>query len=1020
MTKKYFKVALAILLAAFVCSPTFAQYVQTKKDTNGWRLLVDNRPFEVKGVVWGYTPIGADYNYDLFSKSDDYVMKMIDTDMPMLKAMGVNTIRCFSTIPPKWIEYIYTKYGIYTMVNDLLGRYGISVNGKWHSQTDYSDLYTREVLVAQAKKTAETYRATKGVLMYMFGNESNYGLVWSGSNIENLPTGEQDSVRAGYLYSLLEEAMAACKDIDPLRPVGFINGDVQNLDLIKALCPSLDILGVNAYRGYKFYDSFYQNIAETLDKPVVLTEAGADAYNALLRQEDQNMQASYLASQWEEMYGQAYGKGRSGNILGGYVFEWIDEWWKKFQNKNLAIHDTEGSWANAGYDIDYRVGVNNMDEEWFGLVAQSELTDNGINKRIPRAAYYMLADIWKLSLYDSTQQDIDSAFASLRTATYLARGNDVSVKEAIAEQKRLKVSAFDVTVGSLTPLDHTAIAEAVKAKTALNNTLEVKPYAEANIGIEANPVENLTANVNLKVWTNPKQTKMADISDMYDYVSSTGTCSNHAMLYSGSFNYATPNFDVNGYYHVGHGAWETTGDIFNINHEAYDIEGYDYNDSQAPIALEFVGKGLLSGLQIIGGPEIYGYTEPQVAINYFRSFPSSSVWMPSFDLGLVYVEEFGSPETPAANAYNTYGAGRKASIYAKATLPPFVTLKVGGLYAGSEKVGAKYYFTSSRIKAITALDTLGGSVELGTDIIRHSYIYAKYIYRGLVADTNAEVIRGNFFTGDSGSGNRQEGQFGAEVNYGALNIRPVVRARMPLVDATGSRALTATVAGYADNYSPFIVYWNRTAVEIETVVTYDLEGGTWFHEWNSNDIEGSRFAASVAGMYTPYAGKTDCNAFKMKDDTWTSFKSGLPEQYNLWLAGGRFVANPLPDFRAIGTFEIGHQGSSGMDSTVIDYWGAGAQLRYQNFMLKGNYTANKWGPASWYRQFNLKYPAQWSVDLSYAFSSPSFLLSKNRVGIQWNGWTYGSEDGDVYSAIASAAKSGNSYSELTIYFNVSM
>jgi hypothetical protein len=205
-----------LIIGFIVALSVHAQYVQTQKDENGWRLLIDNRPVEVKGMVWSYTPIGETYTYDLWSKSDDFIQRMIDTDMPLLKAMGVNTIRIFSAIPPKWGEYIYIKYGIFTVINDLFGRYGVSVNGRWYPNTDYSDKHTRDALIAQAKKTAETYKTTRGVLMYMLGNESNYGLVWSGSNIENLPMGEQNAVKAGYLYSLFEEAMKSnfrCREI---------------------------------------------------------------------------------------------------------------------------------------------------------------------------------------------------------------------------------------------------------------------------------------------------------------------------------------------------------------------------------------------------------------------------------------------------------------------------------------------------------------------------------------------------------------------------------------------------------------------------------------------------------------------------------------------------------------------------------------------------------------------------------------------------------------------------------------
>jgi hypothetical protein len=466
MNKKRLAVFTGLLM--FLNISIFAQFISVKKDANGWRLLDDRKEIEVKGIVWSYTPIGETHTYDLWSKSDEFIERMIDTDMPMLKAMGVNAIRCFSDIPPKWVEYIYTKYGIYTIVNNLLGRYGVTVNGTWYANTDYSDLYTRETLIAMAEETAEKYRAVNGVLMYMFGNESNYGLVWSGSEIENLPVGEQNTVKAGYLYSLLEEAMAACKDIDPFHPVGIVNGDTQYLDLIAKLCPSLDILGVNAYRGYKFYDSFYQNVQEVLNKPIVFTEAGADAFNDILMQEDQVAQMNYLKSQWEEIYRQAYGKGNCQNVLGGVVFEWMDEWWKRYQNKNLEVHDG-ASWSSSAYDVDYKDGVNNMSEEWFGICAQSPLKEDGINIRIPRASYYMLKDIWKLSLYDSETYEIDQTFDFLEDGLYLALGNEKSLKQTIRENKVASISQAEVNVVSTTPVSIDKLKENADRKTTIKN-----------------------------------------------------------------------------------------------------------------------------------------------------------------------------------------------------------------------------------------------------------------------------------------------------------------------------------------------------------------------------------------------------------------------------------------------------------------------------------------------------------------------------------------------------------------------
>ena len=1047
MNKKRLAIFAGILISLSLS--LFAQQISVKKDTNGWRLLDGKREIEVKGIVWSYTPIGETHTYDLWSKSDEFIERMIDTDMPLLQAMGVNAIRCFSDIPPRWIEYIYTKYGIYTIVNNLLGRYGVTVNGTWYANTDYSDYYTREALVQMAVDTAEKYKGVNGVLMYMFGNESNYGLVWQGSEIEDLPVGEQDVVKAGYLYSLLEEAMAACKEIDPSKPVGIVNGDTQYLELIKMLCPSLDVLGVNAYRGFRFYDSFYENVAEVLDKPLMFTESGADAYNELTHQEDQYAQMVYLMSQWKEIYQQGYGKGRSQNVIGGFVFEWIDEWWKHYQNKDLELHNDTGTWSNSGYELDYRDGLNNMDEEWFGICAQSKLTDRGINKRIPRAAYYLLQDIWKLSLYKSTEADIDKTFASLDTAMYLANGNEKSIKEMINENKMIQIDTLDATVQVTTPVYVNRLLGALKDKKGVkdsfeymnekNENVKTSVSAETTLGLSIKPMENLSGTTVIKAWTDAPRTSLGDEYASYfkkgkDYSDTPGESElKYVDFYSASMNYTGNLFDINGYYHVGHASFENTGDIFNISKEAFDIIGYDTYGSKAPIALEFTGKGLLQGLSVIGGPEIWGSAKPQIQANYYRWIPTESLLVPDFTIGVVYAEEFGARSDVDLEPYNAYGAGRKASLYAEAVLDPWATVKVGVLHAGNEKVGASYTTDKGKLAKITYMDTLGGYLQLGTNMFQHMYIYANGIYRGLVAETNAAAVRGSFFTADSGAGNRIEAQLGVDASYGDFVFKPVIRARTPVQKPKGRDLLKG---------SPFAVgLGNRHAIEIEAVLTYDPEGATWFHEWNGDDIEGAKLAFSLTGMYTLYAGKTDGIPFKsdfwstedkatgVKQSNYVWYDGGaLPAQKNLWQVGGRIVTNPIPGLRIIGTVDGGYLGAttgayeSAGSPEYIYFANVGLAARYNHWIGSTNWSFNAWGPESWWRNFNMTFPLQFSFDIAYGFDDkPSFLDSTNRIGVKIKGRKFGKYSQDSYNALPkNSVVNGSAFAEITTYVNIGL
>ena len=75
-------------------------------------------------------------------------------------------------------------------------------------------------------------------------------------------------------------------------------------------------------------------------------------------------------------------------------------------------------------------------------------------------------------------------------------------------------------------------------------------------------------------------------------------------------------------------------------------------------------------------------------------------------------------------------------------------MKVGALHAGNEKVGTIYTKDNGKLSKITYADTLGGYVQLGTNMFQHMYIYGTGIYRGLVAETNPAMVRGSFFTAE--------------------------------------------------------------------------------------------------------------------------------------------------------------------------------------------------------------------------------------------------------------------------------
>ncbi|MEN8878757.1 MAG: glycoside hydrolase family 2 TIM barrel-domain containing protein [Polaribacter sp.] len=372
-------------------------------DENGVQLLVNNSPFMINGMNWDYIPIGTNYSYSLWSQSDEFIKKALDREMTLLKDMGVNSIRVYTGIQPKWITYIYKNYGIYTMLNHSFGRYGVTINDVYKPVTDYRDEATKKLLLNEVSSLAKEYKSTEGLLLYLLGNENNYGLFWAGSETEDFPDDAEMKKAMGEkrgrpMYQFFNEAALLIKKIDANHPIAMCNGDVLFIDIIAEECKDVDIYGTNMYRGKSFGDAF-QKVKDKLNKPILFTEFGVDAFNVLNKEEDQEMQSFYLTENWKEIYTNAYGLGKTANSIGGFTFQFSDGWWKLGQTINLDVHDEEANWTNNGYDIDTKNNSQNMNEEWFGITAKGFSDAEGLYQLYPRAAYYVLQKLHQINPY---------------------------------------------------------------------------------------------------------------------------------------------------------------------------------------------------------------------------------------------------------------------------------------------------------------------------------------------------------------------------------------------------------------------------------------------------------------------------------------------------------------------------------------------------------------------------------------------------------------------------------------------
>ncbi len=378
--------------------------VVIKKLKNGhYQMIVDRKPYVVKGVCYAAVPIGKSHLYNFMCDPN----RPWIVDGKLMQEMGVNTIRLYHP-GDEWevcegmITDLYELYGIRTILGHSLGFWD-------YPPPNYADQEFKDEVTAEVLKMVNNFKDIPGILLWNLGNENNYSFdgrinPWSSPEIDELKSfREKTNARARLYYSFVNELARKIKEIDPKHLVALGNGETVGLKVAAKYCPDVDLLGCIVYRG-KVFGNFFKEVKRKFDKPVILTEFGCDAYNAYKKKEDQRNQAKFIKSQWLDMESNFAGGEKSGNSLGGTIFEWNDEWWKTSDSNrdSWLVQDTTASWGVGAYTFDAKAGKN-MNEEWFGIVALSPELEGGINKRIPRKAYYVLRKLWTTDIKDRKQ-----------------------------------------------------------------------------------------------------------------------------------------------------------------------------------------------------------------------------------------------------------------------------------------------------------------------------------------------------------------------------------------------------------------------------------------------------------------------------------------------------------------------------------------------------------------------------------------------------------------------------------------
>ncbi len=275
-------------------------------EVRGRELYVDGEPFRIRGVNWNPVPKGGEHPANL-----DYA-GFADQDIALMKTAGINVVRTYERLENRAVLDKLEDAGIYVFS---------TVYGWWQ---DAPSVVTARV---------NAVKDHPAILAWVLGNEWNYNHLYANDSLSLEETRDQ-----------INEAAELIRAADDAHPISTIYGELGGIEAQIAAMPNIDLWGVNAYRGISFGDLFTQ-FAAASTKPMYLGEYGADAYDSRNGGKvDVDAQGVATKALTEEIIDN-YAAPSGGTTLGGFVFEWADEWWK---GGNPAAHDTGGTAPGGG------------------------------------------------------------------------------------------------------------------------------------------------------------------------------------------------------------------------------------------------------------------------------------------------------------------------------------------------------------------------------------------------------------------------------------------------------------------------------------------------------------------------------------------------------------------------------------------------------------------------------------------------------------------------------------------------
>ncbi|HEV2293639.1 MAG TPA: glycoside hydrolase family 2 TIM barrel-domain containing protein, partial [Tepidisphaeraceae bacterium] len=301
-------------------------------------MLVDGRPFLVKGIYYGPWRPGTGPN-----KGYPFpVPELIDSDLALIRQLNANTIAIYD--PPGYVLDLAEKHGLKVLCTFSLNFYAFGGN---------EFAAEREKVRARVNELKDK----PALLGWILGNEVPvYAIEQRGT----------DAIEQG-----LAELYGDIKQLDSNHPVTHSNWPpTKDLKL-----DFLDFVSFNLYPLWppevvaQGYGNYIKNVLQPIagSKPLLMTEFGVNRIEA-----GDEGQARLVKQCWHDLLG--------AGACGGVVFEFADQWWKNYDNP-LRL----GNWWHRTAAPDDEKQHDQDPEEHYGLVTAD---------RQPKPAFHVVRNLY--------------------------------------------------------------------------------------------------------------------------------------------------------------------------------------------------------------------------------------------------------------------------------------------------------------------------------------------------------------------------------------------------------------------------------------------------------------------------------------------------------------------------------------------------------------------------------------------------------------------------------------------------